>query len=288
MRYAKPQSVNEATNILLAEKGISRVLAGGTDILVQMKSGMVKPDLIMDIKSIPGIRDVIKKNGGFEVGAAVSGYEFNNHPELKIFAPGIAEAFDLIGSTQIQGRCTMVGNLCNASPAADTVPALLASNCIAKVVGPAGVRETKINKISVEPGKTSLKKGEFIKSIFIPPRPDFSADAYLRFTPRSEMDIAIVSAAVFLTLDDKGVCTHARISLGAVAPTVILVEEAGAVLVGSTLEDAVLDEMAQKCSDSCDPINDKRGTKEFRSHVAGVLAKRAALLAQKRAGEKSE
>jgi len=288
MRYVKPNSEKEATSILFAERGISKILAGGTDILVQIKSGVIKPDLILDIKNIPGIKSIIKKNEGYEIGAAVSGLEFNNDPELKKFAPGIAEAFDLIGSTQIQGRCTMVGNLCNASPAADTVPALISSNCIAKIIGPSGVRECHINEIPVGPGKISLKKGEFIKSIFIPARPDFSADSYIRFTPRSEMDIAIVSAAVFITIDKDKICKDAKVSLGAVAPTVVTVKNAEELLVGSKLDVNVLSKMAAECSSSCQPIDDKRGTIEFRSHVAGVLAKRAALLAYKRAGEKSE
>ncbi len=288
MKYSKPRTEKEATDILLAEKGMSKILAGGTDILVQMKARYIEPDLIVDIKNIPGIKDIISRDGGYEIGAAVSGYDFNNNPELKSFAPGIAEAFDLIGSTQIQGRCTMVGNLCNASPAADTVPALLASNCTAKIVGPNGVRECGIEEIPLGPGKTSLDKGEFIKSIFIPSRPDFSSDAYMRLTPRSEMDIAIVSAAAFLTLDSDGICTSATISLGAVAPTVVRAKEAGLSLIGTKLNDSALSRMANECKKSCKPINDKRGTIEFRSHVAGVLAKRTALLAYERAGEKIE
>jgi len=288
MRYSKPRSEKEATDILFAEEGMTKILAGGTDILVQMKSGMIKPDLILDIKGIPGIRDITEVNGGYEIGAAVSGSEFNNHSGLKLFAPGIAEAFDLIGSAQIQGRCTIVGNLCNASPAADTVPALLTSNCVAKIVGPSGTRKCAINKILVGPGETSLEKGEFITSIFIPPRDGFSADAYLRFTPRSEMDIAVVAASVFLTLDNSGICTNARVSLGAVAPTAININGVVKLLAGSKLEKDVLSKLSQICSDSCDPIDDKRGTKMFRSHVAGVLAKRAAVVAYKRAGEKSE
>ena len=287
MEYFKPRTEKEATEILLSEKGVAKILAGGTDILVQMKAGMLKPDLIVDIKDIPGIRDIVKRNGGYEIGAAVSGYEFNNNSELKSFAPGIAEAFGLIGSTQIQGRCTMAGNLCNASPAADTVPALFTSNCVAKIVGPEGRRECEIQKIPVGPGKISLRKGEFIRSIFIPSRPNFSADSYIRFTPRSEMDIAIVSAAAFLTLDSNGVCIDAQISLGAVAPTVVCGDKAGSLLIGTKLTDNALSKMAEECRKLCDPIDDKRGTIEFRSHVAGVLAKRAAKLAYKRAGEKN-
>ena len=284
MIYHKPSNEKEAVDILVAEKGVARVLAGGTDILVQMRSGVIKPNLIVDIKSLPGMRSIIRKSDGYEIGAAVSGFDFNNNDDLKQFAPGIAESFDLIGSTQIQGRCTIGGNLCNASPAADTVPALISANCLAKIVGPNGIRECKVAEITLGPGKTSLNKGEFIKSIIIPGRPNFSADAYLRFTPRSEMDIAVVSAAVFLTINEDHLCTDARVSLGAVAPTVVSVQKAASILIGSKLSKADLETMGQECSLACNPIDDKRGTIEFRSHVAGVLAKRATLIALKRAG----
>ena len=286
MRYTKPNTENEAVELINSEKGITRILAGGTDVLVQMKSGIVEPNLIVDIKNIPGTKQVKKIEGGYEIGAAVSGFEFNNNLELKNFAPGIAEAFDWIGSTQIQGRCTLVGNLCNASPAADVVPAMVASNCIANIVGPQGKRQDKVENIPLSPGKNSLRKGEFIKSIFIPPRPEFSSDAYIRFTPRSEMDIAVVSVGIFLTIDKDNVIKSSRVSLGAVAPTVLYISKAEEILNGSKLEENTLNSLAKVCSDSCEPIDDKRGTIEFRTHVAGVLAKRAALVAYKRAGEK--
>ena len=286
MRYTKPNTENEAVELINSEKGITRILAGGTDVLVQMKSGIVEPNLIVDIKNIPGTKQVKKIEGGYEIGAAVSGFEFNNNLELKNFAPGIAEAFDWIGSTQIQGRCTLVGNLCNASPAADAVPAMVASNCIANIVGPHGKRQDKVENIPLSPGKNSLRKGEFIKSIFIPPRPEFSSDAYIRFTPRSEMDIAVVSVGIFLTIDKDNVIKSSRVSLGAVAPTVLYISKAEEILNGSKLEENTLNSLAKVCSDSCEPIDDKRGTIEFRTHVAGVLAKRAALVAYKRAGEK--
>ena len=286
MRYTKPNTEIEAVGLLNSEKGITRILAGGTDVLVQMKSGIIEPDLIVDIKNIPGTKQVKLIDGGYEIGAAVSGFEFNNNLELKNFAPGIAEAFDWIGSTQIQGRCTLVGNLCNASPAADVVPAMVASNCIANIVGPEGIRKDKVENIPLSPGKNSLKKGEFIKSIFIPPRPDFSSDAYIRFTPRSEMDIAVVSVGVFLTIDKDNVIKNSRVSLGAVAPTVLYISKAEEILNGSKLDENILNSLAKVCSNSCKPIDDKRGTIEFRTHVAGVLAKRTALVAYKRAGEK--
>ena len=253
-----------------------------------MKSGITEPELIVDIKKIPGIKQIKKINGGYEIGAAVSGYDFNNYPGLKEFTPGIAEAFDLIGSSQIQGRCTLAGNLCNASPAADTIPALSVSNCIVKIVGPNGLREDLVKNVPIGPGKNSLKKGEFIKSILIPNRPDYSSDSYIRFTPRSEMDIAVVSAACFITLDKNEIIKDLKISLGAVAPTVIDISGLDTIVKNSVLEDELLSKISTICSKSCDPIDDKRGTIEFRSHVAGVLSKRAIILAHKRAGEKIE
>ena len=288
MIFAKPSSEQEAVTLLNETQGTTRILGGGTDVLVQIKSGITEPELIVDIKNIPGIKQIKEINGGYEIGAAVSGLDFNNYPGLKEFTPGIAEAFDLIGSSQIQGRCTLAGNLCNASPAADTIPALSVSNCIVKIVGPNGLREDLVKNVPIGPGKNSLKKGEFIKSILIPNRPDYSSDSYIRFTPRSEMDIAVASAACFITLDKNKIIKDLKISLGAVAPTVIDISGLDVIVNNSVLEDELLSKISTICSKSCDPIDDKRGTIEFRSHVAGVLSKRAIILAHKRAGEKIE
>mgnify|MGYP001156764580 FL=1 len=288
MLFVKPNSEQEAVFLLKKSTGITRILGGGTDVLVQMKSGILEPELIVDIKNIPEIKEIKEQNEGFEIGAAVSGSDFNNFPKLKEFAPGIAEAFDLIGSAQIQGRCTIAGNICNASPAADTIPALSVSNCKVKIIGPNGSREELVSNIPISPGKNSLKDGEFIKSIIIPKRPNYSSDSYIRFTPRSEMDIAVVSAACFIVLDSNKMIKNLNICLGAVAPTIINVEGLNELVKNSKINDELLAEISSICSAACDPIDDKRGTIEFRSHVAGVLAKRAILLAHKRAGEKIE
>lgn len=284
MRYARPTSAAEASALLAGEAGVTRVLAGGTDVLVQMKAGMVEPDLVVDIKAIPGIREIVAEAGGFRIGAAVSNAELKAHAEVKALWPGVVEAANLIGSTQVQGRCTMAGNLCNASPAADSVPALVAAAAVARIEGPAGTRDLAVQDIPAGPGRTTLAKGEIITSIFLPARPDRSGDAYLRFIPRTEMDIAVASAGVSLTLDAAGKVASARVALGAVAPTVRLVEAAGAALVGSTLDEAALSALAAAASAACSPIDDKRGTVQFRTHVAGVLARRAAIIAYNRAG----
>lgn len=284
MRYAKPTNAKEASSLLAAESGITRILAGGTDVLVQMKAGMVEPALVVDIKHIPGMREIRAEAGGFRIGAAVAGAELKAHAGVKALWPGVVEAANLIGSTQVQGRCTMVGNLCNASPAADSVPALVAADATVRIAGPAGEREAAVLSIPAGPGKTTLARGEFITSVFLPARPERSADAYLRFIPRTEMDIAVASAGVSLTLDGAGRITAARVALGAVAPTVLNVADAGAALIGSALEEAAVAAMVTAARAACRPIDDKRGTAAFRTHVAGVLARRAAIIAYNRAG----
>jgi len=177
----------------------------------------------------------------------------------------------------------MGGNLCNASPAADSVPALVAVGATCTIAGPGGRREVPVEQVTTGPGRTSLGPGEFIVSFLLPERPAHSGDAYLRFIPRTEMDIAVVGAGVALTLDDAGKCTAARVALGAVAPTVVLVEDAGAALVGTMVDDAAIDAMAAAARAACSPIDDKRGTVEFRTKVAGVLAERACRKALERA-----
>jgi CO/xanthine dehydrogenase FAD-binding subunit len=285
MQYEAPQSLEVATALLAKATGSARVLAGGTDLLVQLRSGLVEPDLVVDIKQIPEMRSITAEDGGFRIGAAVSGAQLGEHAGVKALWPGVVEAVELIGSTQIQGRATMVGNLCNASPAADSVPAMIAAGATVRVVGPDGKRDVPVEEICIGPGKTSLKKGEIVASVLLPARPPHSGDAYLRFIPRTEMDIAVVGAGVSLTLDDAGVCTAARIGLGAIAARPLLVQEAADALIGSKVDEHALEDLAGAASDACRPIDDKRGTIEYRTKVAGVLARRAAVIALARAKE---
>ncbi len=283
MRYETPESVDSAVALLSQETGLAKVLAGGTDLLVQMKSGNAEPDLIVDIKKIDGMKAIAQEDGGWRIGAAVSGAEMGENADLVADWPGVVEAVELIGSTQVQGRATAAGNLCNASPAADSVPAMVAAAATARIVGPNGVRDVPVEDVPVSPGKTSLAAGEFVSSIFLPPRGEGSGDAYLRFIPRTEMDIAVVGCGISLSLDAAGTCTAARVSLGAVAATVLLVEDAAKALIGTKVDDAALENLAAAASAACKPIDDKRGTVAFRTHVAGVLAKRAAKIALDRA-----
>ncbi len=279
MRYESPETVDDAVALLAIGGGGARVLAGGTDLLVQLRAGLAEPELVVDIKNIRETREIAAENGGYRIGAAVSGAELGEHAALKRAWPGVVEALELIGSTQIQGRASMGGNLCNASPAADSVPALIAAATVCTVAGPGGQREVAVEEICTGPGQTSLGKGEFVVSMFLPERPPRSADAYLRFIPRTEMDIAVVGAGVNLSLDESGVCSAARVALGAVAPTAMLVPEAGAALVGTRLDEEDLDAMAAAASAACNPIDDKRGTVEYRTKVAGVIARRACAIA---------
>jgi aerobic carbon-monoxide dehydrogenase medium subunit len=286
VRYERPTTMREAAALLAKEKGSAYVLAGGTDLLVRLRTGFIEPDLLVDIKRIGATRAIEATASGFRIGAAVTGAELGEHAKLKKAWPGVVEAANLIGSKQVQGRCTMTGNLCNASPAADAVPALVAAAAKVVIVGPKGKRTIPVEQVPVAPGKTSLKRGEIIESLLLPKRPARSGDAYLRFIPRTEMDIAVVGVAVSVTLDGKGICTDARVALGAVAPTVLLVPQAAKALIGTKMDKHALDELAAACSAACRPIDDKRGTREFRIKVAGVLARRAAQIARKRAGGK--
>ena len=234
MRYETPASAKEAAGLLKKEKGAAFLLAGGTDLLVKLKMGIVEPDLVVDIKRIPKISEIQSSTKGFTIGAAVSGAELGEHAGLKKAWPGVVEAANLIGSDQIQGRATLPGNLCNASPAADSVPALIAAGAKAVVVGPLKKRTVAVEKIVIGPGKTSLAKGELIEAITLPKAEPRSGDAYLRFTPRTEMDIAVVGIAISLKLE-RGVIKKARVVLGAVAPTAIVVAAAAKAIVGSKL-----------------------------------------------------
>jgi len=286
LNYTAPSTVEEAVRVLAGASGRAKVLSGGTDLLVQLRSGRTKPGLIVDIKNIPGISGIREQDGAFVIGAATPGAVIGECEPLQRAWAGVVEAANLIGSTQVQGRASLAGNLCNASPAADSVPALIAARATCVVVGPKGRREVPVESIATGPGRTSLSQGEFIVEFHLPKRPPRSADAYLRFIPRTEMDIAVVGAAVCLTLDAGGACTDARVVLGAVAPTAILVPEAAAALIGRKCDEPVLAALDQAARRACKPIDDKRGTIEYRTKVAGVMARRAAAIAYERARER--
>jgi len=278
-QYLAAKTIDEAVQAHNQANGSARFLAGGTDLLVQIKSGIKKPNLVIDVKKIVELNNIeeISENE-FIVGASVSGANLNRNKKFASLWPGVIEAFRLIGSEQIQGRASLGGNLCNGSPAGDSVPALIAAGCIAIIAGPDGKKELPIEEFHTGPGKTVLKNGEMLVSLKFPKRESNSSDAYLRMTPRTEMDIAVVGCGVNLTLDND-ICTSVRVSLGAVAPTPLLIKEASDIMVGTNLNSEVLEKVAKICMESCNPINDKRGTIEYRTKVAGVLFKRATLIA---------
>jgi carbon-monoxide dehydrogenase medium subunit len=283
LSYAAPDSV-EAAVALLAEAGDgARVMAGGTDVLVLLHGEIIEPELIVDLKNIAELKAITEEDGGWRVGAAVPGMELMDHEGFASAWPGVIEGVALIGSIQIKGRASMGGNLCNASPAADSVPPMIAAGAVANIMGPNGARGVPVEDIITGPGKTSLATGEIVVSFSFPARPAHSGDCYLRLTPRTEMDIAVVGAGVSLTLDGSGTCTAARVSLGAVAPTPLLVADAAAALIGSKVDDGALADLAGAASAACNPIDDKRGTITYRVKTAGVMARRAAETALARA-----
>ena len=281
MEYVCPKDVGEASRLLKKAGSKAHILNGGTDLLVKLRTGFVEPKLVVDIKNLKTLRDITKTASGFRIGAAVTCAEMAEDKALVKAWPGIVEGAELIGSTQIQGRATMAGNLCNGSPAADSVPALIAAGAMVEIAGGARPRKVKVANIVTAPGKTCLKAGEFITAFHLPKRLKGESDAYLRFIPRTEMDIAVVGAAVNLSLDSKGIIKQARLALGAVGPTVI--DMSAKILIGTQASSAILEQLSAIASKAATPIDDKRGSREFRIQVSGVLAKRAAKIAYNRA-----
>jgi len=284
LNFTAPTTVDEAVKILAGSSGMAKVLAGGTDLLVQLRSGRTRPDVIVDTKRIPEMIGIREEAGRFVIGASTPGTMLFENKALTQAWPGIVEGMDLIGSEQIQGRASLAGNLCNASPAADSVPALIAARATCVIAGPGGRREAPVEAIVTGPGRTSLAKGEFLVAFHLPKPKPHQSDAYLRFIPRTEMDIAVVGCAVNVTLDTSGQCTDARVVLGAVAPTQIICEASAKALIGHRLDEATLAALDAAAGKACNPITDKRGTIEYRIKVAGVLARRAAAIAFERAG----
>ena len=280
-QYSVPTTLAAATQALAGSSG-GKILAGGTDLLVQMKLGLRDPALVVDIKRIPELMAITLDAKGLRLGAAVPGAVVTGSAEIARRYPGFTEALGLIGSSQVQGRCSAGGNLCNASPAADSVPALIASGGICHIVGPGGARTVAAEDFNTGPGTNCLAPGEILVALELPCPAPRSSSAYLRFIPRTEMDIAVAGAAVALTLDASGTCTAARVAIGAVAPTALLVPTAADALVGTKLDDGSLKQAGAAASAASSPITDKRGTAEYRRKVVAVLVRRAAAIAKSR------
>lgn len=281
--YQAPDTLEGAVELLANSKITAKVLAGGTDLIIQMQ-GINEERLVVDVKKIPTMVEATLDEKGLRLGPAMPNAVLTAREDIKALFPGLVEAAYLIGSTQVQGRCSIGGNLCNSSPAADTIPALIANGAQCVVQGPEGCRTIAAENFVTGVGRNCLGYGELLTAINIPRPKARTSDAYLRFIPRTEMDIAVAGAAVSITLDAEGVCVSARVAIGAVAITALLVPEAADALVGSRLDENALQSAANAASEASNPITDRRGTVEFRKHVVGVLVKRAARIAADRAG----
>ncbi len=284
--YATPTTVDEAVSILAEHGDDARILAGGTDIIAQLKENR-RVKVLVDVKKIQAAKTLsYDPSSGLNVGAAVACCETYETEEIAAAYPGLTDAMTLIGSIQIQSRATITGNLCNSSPAADTIPAMIALSGVAKIVGPNGEREVAVESFCTGPGQNVLEKGEFVLSIHFPAPAPNSGGFFLRFIPRNEMDIAVANAAAHVVLN--GAKTHfesARLAVGAVAPTPLFIEEAGDLLSGKEISDDIIQEAADLAKGRANPITDMRGTVEQRTHLAGVLSKRAINGAVQRAKE---
>lgn len=283
--FTAPESVDEAVSVLnsYAQSGQrTQILAGGTDVLVQMRSIDREPRVIVDIKKVDETNQVDIGSDSIYIGAAVPSGALNENEELTSLLPGVLESADLIGSTQIQGRASIGGNLCNSSPAGDTIPALIAASGVCVIAGTKGRREVPVEDFVTGVGTNCLEPDEFLLGLNFPRPSSRTADAYLRFIPRTEMDIAVAGAGVSVTLDDQGTCTAARVAIGAVAPTALLVPAAAEALMGSKVDDGALRAAGEACSAASSPISDKRGTVDYRLRVVAVLCRRAGANARDR------
>jgi len=284
--YAKPESVVEAVDLLATHREKARIFAGGTDILVQLRAGRRQEvDLLIDGKSIPELNELVyDPASGLTLGAAVPCYKINADTAVASAYPGLIDSTSIIGGTQIQGRASIGGNLCNAAPSADSIPGMIALKATANVVGPRSTRMIAVEDFCTGPGQTAMEPDELLVSIHFPPPEPGTGVRYIRFTPRNEMDIAVAGAGVSVSLNN-GTFEDARIALASVAPTPLFVREAGEYLTGKPVSDESIQGAAEIARDSARPITDMRGTIEFRKHLCEVLTRRALNTAVERAKE---
>jgi CO/xanthine dehydrogenase FAD-binding subunit len=272
--YAAPVSVKEAIDLLAAHPR-ARLLAGGTDLLVQLRAGRKETDLVVDLKRIPELNAIAYDPvRGLTLGAAAPCYRIYADSAVKENYPALADVASLIGGTQIQGRASIGGNLCNASPSADSIPLLIACGATCRIAGPGGSRDCAVEDFCTAPGSNSLAPGELLISLHLPPPGPNSGAQYLRFIPRNEMDIAVAGAGVEVTLED-GHFLSARIALAAVAPTPLFVRAAGDALAGKPVAAESIAIAADLARAAAVPITDMRGTADYRRHLCGVLTRRA-------------
>jgi len=281
--YARPESVDEAVRLLSEHGEKARILAGGTDVLVQLRGGFRAADWVVDIKEIPELNGIAwDDSSGLTIGAAVPCYRVYENADIKEHYPGLVDAASLIGGTQIQGRASLGGNLCNAAPSADAVPAMIVLEATARVVGPDGERTIAVEDFCSAPGKNVLKPGELLVSLHFPAPKPRSGAHYMRFIPRNEMDIAVAGAGVSVVLDN-GNFASARVALASVAPTPLFVKEAGEALAGQPVNEESIQRAAEIAKQAAKPIDDMRGTTRYRKHLCEVLTRRALHIAVERA-----
>ena len=290
INYESPKTIAEAIKLLAAHGEKARPLSGGTDLIIQLRAGTRRPEFVVDVKQIPELHRIsFSLQDGLHLGAAVSCIEIHENADMRKYYPGLTEAAHLIGSLQIQSRASVGGNLCNGSPAGDATPALIALGAKARIVGPGGERTVPVETFITAPGRTVLQPGDLLVEFLIDTPAKHSSDAYLRFIPRNEMDIAVVGVGAALTLDlgdDRAV--DARIALGAVGPTPIFAAEASKSLIGKKLDAAAIENAGRLAISVATPIDDMRGTAEFRRHIVGVLTRRVLTIAADRARQSEQ
>lgn len=282
LRYARASSVADAVQLLRDGGESARVLAGGTDVIVQARERRRDVRLLIDVKRIPDLTALAVGPGGLDVGAATPLYQVYGNAEVRRLYPALIEAAHSIGGTAVQGRASLGGNLANASPAADSIPAMIVLGGVARIAGPNGSREVAVADFCTGPGRSVLAPGEFIVSLHFPAPAPGSGAAWERFIPRNEMDIAVVNAAASLTIEG-GTVTEARLALGAVAPTPLALTDVAAGLVGHPLDDAAIERASAAASAAARPISDMRGSEGQRRRLAGVLMGRVLRKAAARA-----
>jgi xanthine dehydrogenase FAD-binding subunit len=283
--YAAPTSLAEASRLLAGANGKARILAGGTDIIVQLREGLRDADLVVDVKKIPELAELSFSPGkGLRLGASVPCYQIYEHQAIANAYPALVDAARIVGGWQIQSRASIGGNLCNSSPAADTIPALIAHGATCVIAGAGGQREVKVEEFCIAPGKNVLQPGELLVALIFPPPAAKSGSAYERFIPRNEMDIAVAGAGSWVKLSANGAkIEQARIGLCAIAPTPKFAAEASQWLAGRPATEGTFAQAGELAKKVASPITDMRGTVEYRVHLVGVLVKRTLAKAVERA-----
>ena len=283
--FVAPSSIDEAVSILNEHGDRARIIAGGTDILVMMRAGRRLADVVVDVKNISELNQLtITNGGGLTLGAAVPCFSIYQDQAVASAYPGLIDSATLIGGIQIQGRASIGGNLCNAAPSGDSIPAVIALSGVCNIAGPNGTRQMPAEEFCTAPGQNALQHGEMLVSIEFPAPPANSGATYQRFIPRNEMDIAVAGVGSSVVLDASGQnFVSGRVALASVAPTPVFSQAAGDSLAGKPVSDEAIREASELAMADAKPINDMRGTIRQRIHLIGVLTRRTLNVAVERA-----